>query len=269
MLAVGATVQLQVVGTFADGSVADLTSAATNTTYAAAILDEDNPVLTVDANGVARALRAGLQIVYAFHGDLWDYLPLTVSSGADTDGDGVPDDWEIAHGLNPNDPADATQDPDGDGLTNAQEFLAGTDPQNADTDGDGLLDGQEIPRGTDPVNADADGDGLSDSRELALGTDPSNPDTDGDGIPDGEEVMNGTDPLTPEPPFVSPEPILGAGCFVSALNRTVPVQQDGSWVLPNVPTNLGPVRVRATCVRSPRACAPGSQDSFRCRPTES
>jgi uncharacterized repeat protein (TIGR01451 family) len=46
----------------------------------------------------------------------------------DSDHDGMPDDWELAHGLNPNDPADALLDSDGDGTSNRQEFLAGTDP---------------------------------------------------------------------------------------------------------------------------------------------
>ena len=47
----------------------------------------------------------------------------------DTDGDGMPDAWEIAHGLNPN-VNDAGLDADIDGMTNLQEYLAGTDPQN-------------------------------------------------------------------------------------------------------------------------------------------
>jgi hypothetical protein len=50
--------------------------------------------------------------------------------GVDTDGDGMPDWWEIAHGLNPNDPSDANRDDDGTGFTNLQEYLAGTDPAN-------------------------------------------------------------------------------------------------------------------------------------------
>jgi len=40
----------------------------------------------------------------------------------DTDGDGMPDDWETFFGLNPNNPGDASADPDNDGLTNLQEY---------------------------------------------------------------------------------------------------------------------------------------------------
>ncbi|MBI4641093.1 MAG: hypothetical protein HY731_10380, partial [Candidatus Tectomicrobia bacterium] len=62
----------------------------------------------------------------------------------DNDRDGISDDFEIAHGLNPNDPSDATQDPDGDGLSNLLEFANGTNPFNPDTDGDGVNDGIEV-----------------------------------------------------------------------------------------------------------------------------
>ncbi len=55
-----------------------------------------------------------------------------IVSAADTDGDGMSDDWENANGLNPNDPTDAGLDPDVDGATNLDEFGLGTDPNSYD-----------------------------------------------------------------------------------------------------------------------------------------
>lgn len=49
----------------------------------------------------------------------------------DSDGDGMPDVWEKANGLNHVDRADADGDFDGDGFTNKEEFDAKTDPRDA------------------------------------------------------------------------------------------------------------------------------------------
>lgn len=49
-------------------------------------------------------------------------------------------------------------------------------------------------------------------------------------------------------PAPAQEPALDDSCVVSVLNRTAPVDEAGAWVLPNVPSGIGQVRVRATCV---------------------
>ena len=46
----------------------------------------------------------------------------------DSDGDGMPDEWEIKHNLDPNNPDDGAIDSDGDGYTNLEEYLNGTNP---------------------------------------------------------------------------------------------------------------------------------------------
>jgi len=60
---------------------------------------------------------------------------------ADSDGDGLPDWWEASYPLagNPN------EDSDGDGLTNLKEYIAGTDPQDADSSFEFVRVGEESP----------------------------------------------------------------------------------------------------------------------------
>jgi len=54
---------------------------------------------------------------------------LTVAT-VDTDNDGLPDAYELAHGFDPNDPSDAAEDADDDRLTNYGEYVAGTNPRD-------------------------------------------------------------------------------------------------------------------------------------------
>jgi hypothetical protein len=75
---------------------------------------------------------------------------------ADSDSDGLPDAWEFLYFGNV--AQDPSGDPDGDGLTNLQEYQLGTDPVLADSDGNGVNDGDE----------DFDGDLLSNWAELNL-----------------------------------------------------------------------------------------------------
>lgn len=119
----------------------------------------------------------------------------------DTDGDGMPDGWEMVNGLNPINPSDATADLDGDGLTNLQEYQYGTDPHNADSDGDGIPDGTEVLNGTNPAKADSDGDGLDDGYELAIGTNPTKADSNADFLSDGDSVQLGVNPNGATPAY--------------------------------------------------------------------
>lgn len=94
----------------------------------------------------------------------------------DTDGDGIPDSWEMAN-FGDLTTADETTDNDGDGLLDIDEHSNGTDPKDTDTDGDGMPDGYEVANGLNPLvddaNGDLDGDGTSNLQEYLDGTDPT------------------------------------------------------------------------------------------------
>jgi len=136
---------------------------------------------------------------------------IQIVEAADSDGDTMPDSYEVANGLNPN-LDDRTGDVDTDGLTNFEEFQRGTKPNVADTDGDGLNDKKEsntgiyvspTNTGSDPLKTDTDGDGINDGAEVATGpgdpymTNPVKKDTDNDGYTDNYEILRGTDPTLP------------------------------------------------------------------------
>jgi hypothetical protein len=170
----------------------------------------------------------------------------TRTDASNQDGDGLPDAWEIATGLN-SAVSDASADPDGDGLTNLQEYNGGWHPlvaENAalsssqsalfladtgaysggytlDTDGDGMPDWWEVKYGLNRLVNDAagnpDGDDLTNSQEYLVGRNPAlddlsgevqqpsalftldtiglAPDTDQDGMPDAWETARGLNPL--------------------------------------------------------------------------
>lgn len=71
----------------------------------------------------------------------------------DSDGDGLPDRFELLNGLDPNNSEDALWDLDGDGVTNLQEYNMGTLLNNKDSDSDGFTDREELNAKTDPLNA--------------------------------------------------------------------------------------------------------------------
>lgn len=143
----------------------------------------------VGANVLELRRAAGTAGGYVNFDDIvFDIDPL---GAADGDGDGMKRWYEDEYHLDDANAADAAQDPDADGSTNAQEFTRNTNPRNPDTDNDGLPDGAETV--SNPLLADTDGDGISDGMELAQ-VPPLNPiaaDTDGDGAPDGWELRTG------------------------------------------------------------------------------
>jgi len=125
---------------------------------------------------------------------VWDYS--TDPFNPDSDGDGMPDGWEVIYGLHPMDPIPvdgvlqvrypelgADGDVDHDGLFNEREYSvrflinpgadsnsiteASTSPWNPDSDGDGLGDGEEDRSfRCSPVVQDTDRDGLTDGVSL-------------------------------------------------------------------------------------------------------
>ncbi len=103
-------------------------------------------------------------------------------------------------------------DQDGDGLTDAEEALFGSSPNDRDTDDDGLDDLREFNLSLDPLDCDSDGDGLTDGLERGVETADTHTDTsagcffpdvdpttktnanksdnDEGGVPDGDEDWN-------------------------------------------------------------------------------
>ena len=242
---------LSVTANLPDGSTSDLSLSSFGTVYFTT-----SDVVEVTQDGVVTAKKAGTAIVSAQHEGVLASLEFNVFFPEDNDGDGLPDSYEIEMGFNPNSPADAATDFDGDGLSNLQEYMLGTSPLHKDTDGDTINDGEEAGLGTDPVNPDTDGDGLIDGEELLRGTSPLSSDTDNDGLSDSIEVQFGLNPLEYTPTGsitgrvvddigegVSSASVVALGTF-SALS-----DQAGNFIIDRVPVVDGAFAVSARIVR--------------------
>ena len=106
-------------------------------------------------------------------------------AGTDSDSDGLPDSWENSNFGDLN--QGPTDDSDGDGHDNLDEYNAGTDPMDssdpgtgADTDGDGLPDSWEYSNFGNLAQGaadDPDGDDFDNMEEYKAGTDPNDPDS--------------------------------------------------------------------------------------------
>ncbi len=175
-------------------------------------------------------------ILFALFLIAFETVPVSARHQLDTDDDGIPDRWEVDHGLNPYDPSDANLDYNYDTLTNLEEYKKRWDPWDRDTDDDGISNYAESTGlfgfFTDPLEKDTDDDGLDDLKEICryidtdnqtqideiypkkdsrgwvidqlrklrekypYELDPMNPDVDGDGLDDGDEIKHDTSPNT-------------------------------------------------------------------------
>jgi uncharacterized repeat protein (TIGR02543 family) len=140
--------------------------------FSLSALDASKPTKTVffkvkNANGESKAKSDDIQYLLDTDGD-----SIADVYDNDKDNDGIPD----AADAEPLNPGNALLDPDGDGLSNLQEYLHGANPGLKDTDSDGWSDYHEIfTSRTKPYLADTDKDGIQDPIDPS----PNNPYNDG------------------------------------------------------------------------------------------
>ena len=152
-----------------------------------ALLDIDNDSFDSDWNGnITDSER---------YSNLYEYWNGTNPTNGDTDGDGMPDGWEVHWGFQPLNSSDSSDDPDNDSLINLYEF----DNSRVEGFDDNVYNADNI-TGSNPLLKDTDADLIQDGEECVSGedgyvTDPSNPDSDGDGMPDGWELLHDLNPF--------------------------------------------------------------------------
>jgi len=250
--AAGETVQLEAVGTLPDGTARDLSTLDRGTTWSSSNAN----LASITDSGLLTAHRRGRVIVTARNEGVLASQVFELRVPEDADGDGLPDDYEIGVGLDPADPTDASSDRDLDGLTAAEEFERGTDPNRADTDGDGLTDAQETGL-SDALDPDSDDDGLLDGEEILAGTGVLVADSDGDGLLDGVELDFGLDPLAANPTTTVRGTVIDAagaavgGASATVLGRFTATTDDaGVFELPAVPADQGDLQAFVRVIRA-------------------
>ncbi len=136
--------------------------------------------LRTDAMSPARLVQYGLQAgdaeTVSDHYPVISDFVISYSSGADTDEDGVPDNLDncvdvpnpLQEDVDSDSIGDVCDDSDGDGLTDAEELVLGTNYSLYDTDGDGISDFGEITySGTNPLLEDSNSNDCPDLQELS------------------------------------------------------------------------------------------------------
>ncbi len=83
------------------------------------VVQADTLVVT---NACGRFVRNGGTLLYS---------QLVLDPALSAVGDGIPNGWKQQYGFDPFDPNLSSEDADGDGMSNLQEYLAGTDPTNS------------------------------------------------------------------------------------------------------------------------------------------
>ncbi|MDQ7015862.1 MAG: hypothetical protein Q9N68_05730 [Gammaproteobacteria bacterium] len=239
----------------------------------------DPKIADSDGDGVLDGAEVGANAASPTDSDGDGLIDALESNLNDADGDGVKDQLDPANNdvCNPDNTVGAC-DADGDGLTNAQETLVGTNPNVADSDSDGINDGVEV--GANPASPiDTDNDGIIDALESNI-TDSDNDgvvdqldannnnaclpsnlvaacDSDGDGLSDGFEISISTDPNVAD----SDGDGINDGVEVGA-NHATPLDSDGDGIIDALESNLsdsdGDGVVNALDANSNNPCLPSN-----------